>query len=167
MNRPSIADMSARRKFKNYLLQPLLQVKLGIYFIVLSLIVSIGLLWFLYYYLSPLYDMVLELTDLREEVGLVQASYLLGAGWMVAGSILLYFFATIAISIFFTHRLIGPTYAFRRHIQSLIDGDYGSRVNLRKNDAFPEVANDLNRLAEHLQSNSRVAKSEGDSASSD
>jgi len=63
----------------------------------------------------------------------------------------IYFFITVAVSIFFTHRLVGPTYAFRRHIRELKNGNYGSRVVLRKGDAFQEVAEDLNDLAVTLE----------------
>ena len=39
---------------------------------------------------------------------------------------------------------IGP---FRRHIQAMKNGDYSSRVHLRKGDAFVEMADDLDELA--------------------
>ena len=44
----------------------------------------------------------------------------------------------------------GPTVAFRRHIQALRQGDFDSRVRLRRGDAFNEVADELNALSEDL-----------------
>ncbi|RZA13474.1 MAG: hypothetical protein EOP10_29670 [Proteobacteria bacterium] len=96
------------------------------------------------------YDLVLELTDLREEVTEILNSYIQGTLVWLLLAFFVYFLITVGISIFFTHRLIGPTYAFRRHIKELTRGNYRSRVSLRKGDAFTEVADELNELAEKL-----------------
>jgi signal transduction histidine kinase len=72
------------------------------------------------------------------------------SGWL-AVILLSYLALIVTISIVFTHRLIGPTIAFRRHIRALTEGKYQSRVVLRKGDAFIEVADDLNKLAETLE----------------
>ncbi|MBC7533919.1 MAG: hypothetical protein H7318_20320 [Oligoflexus sp.] len=144
--------MSAqKRKLTNFLLQPLLQVRLGLYAILLSLGFGCGVFVIIYINFYKFYDLVLELTDLREEVTEILNSYIHGVVvWMLL-ALLVYFLITVAISIFFTHRLVGPTYAFRRHIKDLSRGNYKSRVNLRKGDAFQEVADDLNDLAVKLE----------------
>ena len=46
--------------------------------------------------------------------------------------------------------VIGPTVAFKRHIRALREGNYDSRVVLRKGDAFDDVADELNLLAQAL-----------------
>ncbi len=138
---------SHKRKLSNFMLQPLLQIRLGLYSILLSLAFCLALVAIFYINFYKFYDLVLELTDLREEVTDILQSYVRGLiGWVVVGTTV-YFFITVAVSIFFTHRLVGPTYAFRRHIRELKNGNYGSRVVLRKGDAFQEVAEDLNDLA--------------------
>ena len=60
-----------KRKLSNYLLQPLLQVKLGLYSIVLSLIFSGVIISILHMNFNRFYELVLELTDLREEVTMI------------------------------------------------------------------------------------------------
>jgi len=40
---------------------------------------------------------------------------------------------------------------FRRHVGSLIRGEYASRVSLRDHDHFYELSEELNVLAEKLQ----------------
>jgi hypothetical protein len=40
--------------------------------------------------------------------------------------------------------------AFKRHIRALREGNYDSRVVLRKGDAFDDVADELNLLAQAL-----------------
>jgi len=142
---------SHKRKLSNFMLQPLLQIRLGLYSILLSLAFCVALMAIFYVNFNKFYDLVLELTDLREEVTDILRSYVSGLiGWVAIGTTV-YFFITVAVSIFFTHRLVGPTYAFRRHIRELKNGNYGSRVVLRKGDAFQEVAEDLNDLAVTLE----------------
>ena len=144
-----------KRKLSNYLLQPLIQVKLGLYSIILSLAFGFAMLWLFYINFYRLYDMILELTDLKEEIGLLLTTHIQDSiGWLVIGTGL-YFVLVTLTSVFYTHRLVGPTYAFRRHIQELAKGNYSSRVNLRKRDAFAEVADDLNQLADTLQARSQ------------
>lgn len=147
-----VRGMSAsKRKFSNFLLQPLLQVRLGLYTILLSIVFGIGVFAIIYVNFKNFYELVLELTDLREEVTQILNTYIQGAVVWLVLALFVYFVITVGVSIFFTHKLIGPTYAFRRHIKELARGNYKSRVTLRKGDAFTEVADDLNELAVKLE----------------
>ena len=149
------------RKFGNFLLQPLVQVKLGLYAIVLSLVFCVVMIYLYYSNFSEFYQLILDLTDLREEVtAIVSDKFSELVIWTVA-SVFVYFALTVAMSIFFTHRLVGPTYAFRRHINELKKGNYKSRVVLRKSDSFVEVAEDLNKLAETLEKQHRPTEEVG------
>lgn len=56
--------------------------------------------------------------------------------------------------VIFSHRIFGPVVPIRRQIKNLIDGNYNSKITLRKNDELKQVAEDLNKLAETLK-NSR------------
>lgn len=58
--------------------------------------------------------------------------------------------------IVYSHRIFGPVVSLRRHITSLLEGKYDSRVKLRKNDELKDLADDLNKLAESLQSRLKV-----------
>ncbi len=140
-----------KRKLSNFLLQPLLQIRLGLYAIVLSLLFSASIAAIIYTHFFRFYDLVLELTDLRDDVEVILKSYVQGMALWVLVAMVVYFLITVGVSIFFTHRLVGPTYAFRRHIRELTRGNYSSRVVLRKDDAFLEVAEDLNELAQTLE----------------
>jgi hypothetical protein len=141
----------SKRKIRNFLLQPFLQVKLGLYSIGLAVVFGFLICGMLYLNLYRFYDMVIELTDLGPDVNAILDSYLKGASVWVLASLIVYLILTVGISVLYTHRLVGPTYAFRRHIRNLKNGNYSSRVMLRKHDAFAEVAEDLNELAEHLE----------------
>jgi HAMP domain-containing protein len=54
------------------------------------------------------------------------------------------------VSAIYTHRLIGPAIPLLRHVKALQAGRYTHRVSLRKYDAYTELAEALNQLAESL-----------------
>lgn len=58
---------------------------------------------------------------------------------------------TLILWIIYSHRLLGPVIPIRRHIESLCEGNYATRITLRKGDEFQDIAEDLNRLATILQ----------------
>jgi signal transduction histidine kinase len=61
-------------------------------------------------------------------------------------------FAMLGFCIAYTHTLLGPTVPLRRQVQSMKDGNYQTRNNLRKTDAAHQgLADDLNELASILQ----------------
>lgn len=140
------------RSVKNYALQPYLQVKLGLYSVVLSLIFSAVIAGILYFHLGKLSEIILELTGVPDEVRDLLHQYVNPAIYQIGATIAVYVVVNIAITILFTHRLIGPTIAFRRHIKMISEGKYQHRTILRKGDSFMELADDLNRLSSQLSS---------------
>lgn len=142
---------AAKRKIRNFVLQPLLQVRLGLQVILLSLLFGVAVTATVYYSVQDFYGLVLDLTDLRDELTPELSRYAVLAVWRVALVAVVYVLAVLVVSVVSTHRLVGPTYAFRRHIQGLLEGRSGVRTTLREADAFQEVADDLNRLSAHLE----------------
>lgn len=49
-----------------------------------------------------------------------------------------------------SHRLYGPLIPIQKHIEELKNGNYASRIHLRKNDELQELQDSLNELAEEL-----------------
>jgi hypothetical protein len=148
---PDARPQIIKRRMRNFLLQPLLQVKIGLYCILLSvgLMLSVGAI--LYANLSKILNLILQLTDVPEEARDVLMKHVWGmSGWLLLAAAI-YLVLTILVSVFFTHRLIGPTIAFRRHIRALSEGRFSARTFLRNGDAFEEVAEELNRLSEILE----------------
>lgn len=140
----------AKRRLRNFLLQPLLQVKIGLYSIFLSLLFAIAVASMLYFNFFPLIETVLKMTDADEEVREFFLEQWRAKQIWVYLTFFIYLLAQISMSVLYTHRLVGPTYAFRRHIRSLAEGRFNSRTYLRKGDAFYEVADELNHLSEVL-----------------
>ena len=139
-----------RRKVRNYLLQPLLQIKLGLYSILIAILFAGILSLTLYFKLAQFAEIVFELTDVEEEVSNMLTVYLTETSSIIALIMFGFLLASISLAIVYTHKLVGPTVAFRRHIQRLMSGQYDAKTVLRKGDAFSDLADDLNRLSEVL-----------------
>lgn len=144
----------AKRRMKNYMLQPLLQVKLGIYAISLSVLFSIAVALILKFTFGELFDAIILMTDAQDEVNELIDSYSKGAITWLSLAFIVYLGATIGVSVLYTHKLIGPTIAFRRHVRSISEGRYNARTYLRKGDAFAELADELNHLSEVMEKKS-------------
>ena len=148
------AEMSgpkAKRSIKNYFLQPLLQVKLGAYCILLSIVFATSVGAILYANFHELIESIVLMTDLEDDVKDLFKDYWKSTQLWVYLVFFLYLSLTILVSVFYTHRLVGPTVAFRRHLRSLAEGRYNARTYLRQGDAFREVADELNHLSETLE----------------
>ncbi len=63
---------------------------------------------------------------------------------------LLFVGGNVAVTILYTHRIVGPAVAFRRHVRDLIEGRYDAKLKLRPNDDFAQLASDLNELSDTM-----------------
>lgn len=142
-----------QRKLVNAIWQPFLQFKLLIYLLGTTAVVAFLLAIFLYYAFSDLIGAVGMgsggQTYYAEmiEIQLVHLFRYCGALFV------LYILLLATVCVIYTHKLIGPFRPYKRHLDSLIAGDYSARVNLRKGDMdmFVEYADQLNELAKTLQ----------------
>lgn len=139
-----------KRRLSNFLLQPSLQTRMGAYCIVLSFLFSILIALIVYFHLGKLFQFIIELTEAPEEVQTIILSYLSSIQTWVYLSLCAYVVLILLISVLFTHKMVGPTVAFRRHCEALQEGDFQFRTNLRKGDAFVEIAELLNATSERL-----------------
>ncbi len=137
----------ARRAIR--LPQPFTQLKLPVYLLILTLAFGALFAWHGTAAYERLYGLVISsmpdshqamLRDQTRDFAVVSATILAGYAVFVLGVCLAH-----------SHGLLGPVVPLRRHIQALKNGQYGSRVELRKSDtAYLELAEDLNDLAQSL-----------------
>lgn len=156
MSEPSPPQPGNQRRVSNFFLQPLLQVRLGLYNIVLSTAFGAAVFGLLYAH-HQRQESLLETISGPQQAALRTSLADLGVWFALV--VLIFVTATVLSSVVFTHRLVGPSYAFRRHLAELLAGNYGARITLRKHDAFVEVADDLNQLAAALEARHKPAKS--------
>jgi len=148
----------ASRSIRNYALQPLLQFKLGLYSILLSLVFAGLIAAVLYLNLAKFSAIIVQLTGVEDEVNDLLQQYIAPAKIQVLLVLVLYIVVNMIVTILYTHKLVGPTIAFRRHIRMIAEGKLGYRTNLRKGDAFSEVAQDLNDLSALLEKKLKAEK---------
>ena len=140
----------SERKIKNFLLMPSIQIKLGAYMIALAIVLLAALVSIIYIKMAEIVALIVQLTDVEEEVREVLLSYVQSMSWWILLAICIYILVNMCLSIWYTHKMVGPTYAFRRHIKSLIKGDFTAKTALRKGDVFAQLAGDLNELSDAL-----------------
>jgi nitrogen fixation/metabolism regulation signal transduction histidine kinase len=143
---------SKARKLKNFLLEPMVQVKIGIYCIICSLLFAVTMVSLIYFKFNTLARNILDLTDVPDELLDIIQQHWSGTGLWIAGLVMLYILVIIVVSIWYTHRLVGPMVAFNRHVDKLICGDYQVKTTVRKHDAFGALAEKLNKLSDSLSS---------------
>jgi len=153
--KPEASGGFKQRKVRNFLLQPYLQIQLGLYTVLLTVVFYLLFMAMVYVGLGRIYELILDLTDLPQEVRQILYAHVVHLALWLCGLVVAYLFVIIGTTVYFTHKMVGPTIAFRRLIGDMQSGRFNTRIKLRKGDAFNEVAEDLNKLAETLDRKSR------------
>lgn len=144
-------EKPVKRKLSNFLLRPLVQTKLGLYSIALTLGFGALLSFVVYVNLSRFIAYTVHLTRaeatietmLRHDLASIQVFIYLILGGYIA--------SMVALSIWYTHRLVGPIVAFEKHFEALQSGNFSHRTYLRNSDTFHDTAERLNRATESLE----------------
>lgn len=149
-----IVGTKYKRRMRSYLLEPFKQVRIGLYFVGLTLgftTLLIGL------FLKVMYDQhertmqLLHMSDGSTFWDLFGNPIVLSGLMQIGLALILFFVVTLATSIVLTHRIYGPLISIRRHIGNLKAGDFDSRVHIRRKDDLHALADQLNELAEALE----------------
>lgn len=143
---------SHKRRVINAVWQPFLQFKLLMYMLGSTAIVAVLLGAFLYFAFSDLINVVTGKTEATSYYGEMIEIQLIHLFRYCGALFVLYILLLAAVCVAYTHRLIGPLRPFTRHVEALAQGDYSSRVVLRKGDLdmYNEYAEKLNELAINL-----------------
>ena len=141
-----------KRKVAKTIWQPFLQYKLLMALFGGSVVVAIALGAFLLYALSDMIGIIDTQGNSTNYYGEMIGKEMMNIFRYCGALFLLYVILLAAICITYTHKVIGPLKPIGKHIDSLIAGDYGHRIALRKNDLplIKEQAEKLNALAATL-----------------
>ena len=156
----SILSPQTRRRLKSLLINPELQIRLPVYLLIVTLIFACASWIVLHVAFNGLYDFAFEQGNIGEQVGDVLRHHIRIVVTVLTLLIIMYVLLTIGLSVAYLHKLIGPSIAFKRHISTLKDGNYSSRILLRQDDALGEMAIELNELAEALEKKHHPAEPE-------
>jgi len=149
------------RKITNAFWEPFQQFKLLMFMLGSTAIVAVLLGGFLYYAFSELIGAVTVDDSSRSYYAEMVEMQLISLFKYCAALFILYVVLLAAVCVAYTHKMIGPLQPFNRHVDSMLKGDFSSRVVLRKNDlqTFNEFGDKLNQLAVNMD----IAKRESDS----
>ena len=148
---PKRVKYDKQRRFLNLLLEPYVQVPIGVFSTVLSFgfVLSIG--GVLYWKFHELYSLLLLLSDADLEIASMTMELMYEVKWWFFGISSLFLGLHILLGIIYTHRLIGPSYAIKQHIIRLLQNDYSKKIHLRKKDSLQDLSKLLNDLTDHLK----------------
>lgn len=146
-----IRGLTDRRKVKNLLLKPTLQLQLPLYVLLISFVFLLLILLLANLYFEQAFVSLVETTSKPEH----QLTTIIGQTSEFRNMALLllagYAVLIVVVTSIYTHRLIGPLIPIMRHVKALQKGVYSQRVKLRRRDAYQELAWELNELTEILE----------------
>lgn len=142
-----------KRKFKNILIEPFKQIKIGLYLIALNLLFGISSGGTFYYFISDYYKVVANLVKLfklpaafANSLSVQAESTKFLALCLVAMFCLLFILITIVLTLKWTHRMYGPILSINNHLKQILEDGSFSPITLRKGDDFKVTANLINQV---------------------
>lgn len=140
------------RQLKNAFWEPFQQFKLLTWMLGATALVAVLLGSFLYFAFSELIGAVTVDDGSRSYYAEMVELQLVNLFKYCAALFFLYIVLLATVCVAYTHRMIGPMQPFNRHVDALLEGDFNSRVLLRKNDlqTFDAFSDKLNQLAVNM-----------------
>lgn len=139
-----------QRKFRNFLLKPRAQLEIVLNIITLTIFFGASASLVIYFQLDDIFQTLLVMSQMSTEASQsFMHDWNTTLLWLFVFTVF-YILATISICIVHSHRMIGPTVAFKRQIDVLLQKNYTARIKLRDGDYFQDLAELFNRLAEQL-----------------
>jgi signal peptidase II len=137
-----------RRKLKNYILvNPRFQLRYLLWIVLTGAGILIFYSLLLYLLVKQVYLSVggeefarVELQRITIRLALVSMSFVAIIGCII---------------IVLSHRTAGALYAFQKVFNGIREGNLDLRIQLRKNDDFPEVAQTFNKMMDEIQGKSK------------
>lgn len=71
-------------------------------------------------------------------------------------SLPLVFLIMLLLSIVISHKIAGPVYRLERDLKEISEGDYSRRIKFRSNDELQEIADQINKILEHIGKENKV-----------
>lgn len=139
-----------RRAFKNFLIISEFQIRY-IFWMVISGLLLIGINTGIFYsFISENYSILVDLSPMTHEAKDLMYAELHKITWLLLGSSLGVLFLLGLLALVFSHRAAGPMYNFMKTFEAIKKGDRTTRVRLRPNDHFQEVAREFNEMMDSM-----------------
>lgn len=144
-----------RRTASGVWVRPKAQMKQAFAIVLVGIIYQMALIGVLGYFSNKSFQIIAQVYHIEPEaVAVVTDSIFSNVLIVLALGVVLGVLA-IFIWVRMNHRFFGPLVPISRHIDDLCAGNYTSRLKLRKDDEWQELADGLNKLAGTLESKGR------------
>ena len=138
---------SRRRGFRSWFVEPYLQVKLGLLFLLLNFVFAGLALGVFGYYVWDIYQAMSTYFQLTGDQA-TEILQKLAVPLQVGLALVLIFIGTsLLIAVRYTHRIYGPLVSIHRFLDELQQGGPVTPLILRESDQLQGLADKLNRLA--------------------
>ena len=147
------------RKLRNTVIEPFKQFKIGVYIVVTTFvfIVCAGYLFMSSFWQQYQHVMsIFEVVDPNLQWEVITNDVFFANIIKVSVLFLLFMLLTMAMVFKLTHRYYGPLVSIEKFVDQVADGDYSSRVALRKKDELQRLATKLNQMADNLEQRHNV-----------
>lgn len=104
-----------------------------------------------YLHIKENYDTLVTLSPVSDEIKAELYRELNQIVFYLAGVSILFLLSVGLIGLVYSHRVAGPLFKIKRVCKDICDGNTSARIKLRPNDAFRDVAEQLNLLIDILQ----------------
>lgn len=142
----------SKRKLRNYLLEPEIQLKRAYYFLAFFFCMLGGMFFWAWIQVviavefldAKAWLVAVRLTDLLEAISPLTLFLYLATGIVFS----------VLFGVYSSHRVIGPSVAIKHHLNRLKAGDFSKRLHIRKGDELVTVAREINELTDELRKKS-------------
>lgn len=141
---------ATKRSISGMMFQPVIQLKIAAYNALVASIFSLALALLFYKNLSTFAETFIEHTQADDATIAQVYHHIEGVRIWALLTLVGYVGVSIVVSLRITQQMVGSTVGFRRHIRSMANGDLSKRISVRRGDAFQDVAEELNYLADSL-----------------
>lgn len=140
-----------RRTFYGIFVKPHKQLKFAFIYITGGILVLYGLMMLVLSLVAKNYNELVRVYSLPEDAGLAVFESLQAARYSITAVTLVLVVAAMWAGIKISHHVFGPFVAFARQLEQIRNGNYSSRITLRKGDQFHDFKDQLNDLAASLE----------------
>ena len=143
------------RRVRSLLIEPFQQIRFGIYVLALTFVFAILLGWLFVLSFVAQYEHVMTLFNVvstSAKWSLIVNEVFIRHAWEVGSGIVSFVVLMFLLVFKLTHNYYGPLVAIRRFVSEIKAGNYAARVTIRKSDDLQTLVDELNQMAETLES---------------
>jgi len=143
---------------RSMLVEPYLQVKLGLMFILVNMVFSVLIFGIMAWYVWDIFGAIstyFELTGQDSRFVLQKLQIPLA---IVSALVLAFIATTLRVAVSYTHKIYGPLISINRFLDEVLEGKKPHKLKLREGDQLQDLALKLNQIADQGDFNSSKSK---------